>query len=87
MPITGTGSALGAAIANAILATQDPGNDLSPAERQKIIDQWSVISTEIINHFVANTAVNTNVTTVVTGSSPAGPVTGTGVGPGVGVIT
>lgn len=41
----------------------------------------------IIVYITTNGLVNTNVTTVVSGMSPSGPITGSGTGTGIGTLS
>ena len=82
MPLAGTQAVLGNAIANALLA---PNADAATAA--KIRQQWIAIANIILTHIAANAVVSTTVTTAVVGTSPAGPVTGTGTGTGVGTVS
>lgn len=74
MPITGTGTAMGTAIADAIIAANDPGNTMSAAEKTALRDSWGIIATEIIAHFVANGLITTSVTGVTGTGTPGGPL-------------
>lgn len=89
MPLTGTGTTWGNAVANAIIAANDPDEELSEAEKETIRAGWRTACGEHITHITGNALVGTSVTLAgVSGSGPPGgplPVvspaaTGTGSG-------
>ena len=79
MALTGSGTALGDAIWNAIKA--QTGATYTPAEEAKAKAIWQAMATEVVNHIVANAVVAVNVTSVTAvtpGPGVSGPGTGTG---------
>jgi hypothetical protein len=99
MALDTSGAALGALIA-AALGLPDPPTNPSPAQlasylasKQAQIDNWTIISAQILQYITANAVVNTTDTLPLAGvatiiaPSGGGPCTGTGSGTGTGNIT
>ena len=73
-----SGTALGDAIANAIIAL-DP--DMTSDQQNQLKTAWEDIGQAMVTYITANAVVNTNDTGTVTGGPVAGsPVSATGVG-------
>ena len=73
MPLNGT--ALGDAVAAAIIAT-DPG--MTDDQKAQLQSSWEAIGQAIVTYFVANTEVIVeSVSGVMTGGGTSGPGTGT----------
>ena len=68
------GTILGTTIANRILSSA--GTNMSPAEKQALLDEWIDIATDIITHIQTTGVI---VPTTMIAPSGGGPVTGAGI--------
>lgn len=88
MPLTGTDTAWGNSIGDAIIAADPNAGLLTDAEKDQIRAGWRLIKGVDVPHLVANVAVGTTVAVASVSAVTPGPgVSGPGVGTGTGVIT